>query len=516
MLHSPAIEEPDRPVSSARPILVGWILVFVSALALYALTANRGVQWQDSGDIALRIYRGDLTNPLGLALVHALHFWLGRFALAVSNVEPVFAITLVSAVAAAMAVANLFGCVMTATRNLPSALFAAASLAVANTFWRLATVTEVYTLTAALLAGECWCLLALAGGAGRYALWGMLLFNGLGVGNHLQAGLTTPVVVVVAVQAWRAGRVRLADLLIGVALWFAGTLPYTILVLQELYRSGDWLGTIKSALVGNFGASVANAGLPLQFTAVSIAFLFFSFPNLLLPAAVYGLVKGPLTGVPIMARRALLAGLILHALFVLRYNVQDQYTFLLPVFVLLCIFGGFGAAMTRRWNPSIMRRGITAGAVILLAVTPLVYWGTASLLRHYGLFHGTLHRKHAKPYRDAYEYLLIPWSVVEDSADRMSREAIELAGAGGLIVTEDSMARFALQYRQMRSAMAGVEIENWSSLPEAQTELLERMRRKVAAGRRVVLVPLNRDAPAVPPPGEAWERKGDLYVLISF
>ncbi|HQE44706.1 MAG TPA: hypothetical protein PLM77_16070, partial [Phycisphaerae bacterium] len=116
MLHSPAIEEPDRPVSSARPILVGWILVFVSALALYALTANRGVQWQDSGDIALRIYRGDLTNPLGLALVHALHFWLGRFALAVSNVEPVFAITLVSAVAAAMAVANLFGCVMTATR----------------------------------------------------------------------------------------------------------------------------------------------------------------------------------------------------------------------------------------------------------------------------------------------------------------------------------------------------------------------------------------------------------------
>lgn len=505
-----------EPGLSTRPswrVLGGWLAVFSAALLLYTLTANRGAQWQDGGDIALRIYRQELGNRLGLALVHALHYWLGRLALAVTDLEPVFAITLVSAVAAAAAVANVFGCVWTTTRRLPAAVFAAASLAVANTFWHLATITEVYTLTAALLAAECWCLLALGRGAGRYALWGMLLFNGLGIANHLQSGLTTPVLLVVAVVAWRQRRVGLDDLAIGAALWLLGTLPYSGLVAVELARSGDLAGTLQSALVGKFGARVANLPLSLGFTGISLAFLVFSFPNLLLPAAVYGMAKARRIGVPSLARRALLAGLILHALFVFRYNIPDQYTFLLPVFVFLCIFGGFGAAAVLGWSSARQRRGLVATAVALLIATPLVYWAVTSVLRHYGVLGRFLYHK---PYRDDYEYLLIPWSVVEVSAERMSREAVQLAGEDGLIVTEDPMARFAIEYRVLRSGRERLETAVWPGAAGTQTgkaALLEQARQKATGPGRVVLVPLNRNSPAMPPPVGSWQRTGDLYVL---
>jgi hypothetical protein len=379
----------DRQIASTESETArawpGWLACFVVALALYAATANRGPQWQDSGDHILRVVTGESGNPLGLALIHPLHHWLCRFAAALNLLEPAFAVTLVSALAAAFAVANVYGCVLTLTSDRLVAAFAAISLAIANTFWKLATVTEVNTLTAALLSAECWCLIAfiksrpidnrqptidnlpswLRGGAcpGRAgvpswlrfaspscfsAFLGMFLFNGLGLANHNLALLTTPLLAVVALIALRNRWVSARQLSLAAAVWSIGSLPYTGLVLSEAIRSGDLPATIQSALFGNINKKdVLSASISGSRLLMNVAFISLNFPNLLLPAAVFGFFAARRIGVAPLARRALLAALILHALFALRYPVADQHYFFLPMYVLLVIFGGVGFAAWR-------------------------------------------------------------------------------------------------------------------------------------------------------------------------
>ena len=138
---------PDDP-----EILKGWIALFLVALALYAATASRGAQWQDSGHNILRIVTGESLNPLGLALSHPLHHWLGRLVILPNILEPCFAITLISSLAAAFAVANTYGCVCVLTRRREAAVLAAVSLSLANTFWQKSTGAETYTLAPALLS----------------------------------------------------------------------------------------------------------------------------------------------------------------------------------------------------------------------------------------------------------------------------------------------------------------------------------------------------------------------------
>ncbi|MCH7596302.1 MAG: hypothetical protein IID35_07055, partial [Planctomycetes bacterium] len=80
-----------------------WCVLVVVSFGLYACTANRGAQWQDSGVHLLRVVTHEAVNPLGLALSHPLHHWLSRTAVALDVLEPSFVMTLVSGLAAAIA-----------------------------------------------------------------------------------------------------------------------------------------------------------------------------------------------------------------------------------------------------------------------------------------------------------------------------------------------------------------------------------------------------------------------------
>ena len=54
------------------------VLCRCSGFVLYALTAQQGVSWQDSGMLQFRIVTGDYTGNLGLALAHPLYIAIGR------------------------------------------------------------------------------------------------------------------------------------------------------------------------------------------------------------------------------------------------------------------------------------------------------------------------------------------------------------------------------------------------------------------------------------------------------
>lgn len=510
----PAGSGPSSPAPAGPSLAAGWTLLLTVSFVLYAATASRGIQWQDAGHNILRAMTGEVHHPLGLALAHPLHHLLGRLAVAPGWLEPALAVTLISSLAGAFAVANTFGCVRLLTRNGGAGLFAAGSLAVCHTCWQWSTLAETYTLTAALLAGECWCLVAYVRSRHRRFLWGMLLLNGLGLGNHLQALLTTPVLAIVALLALRRREVRWPGVAIGAVLWVAGSLPYTALVLTEMLDSGQVIATVRSALFGRLYSNQVLSMIPsARVLAVSLAAILYSFPNLLIPAAVYGLLRPRSQDVPALAWKVLLAGLILHALFVLRYNVIDQHTFLLPTYVLLALFAGIGAARVLRWPNARRRRFLCVTGVVLCLTTPAVYGLASATARRAGLFEGTLHNK---PYRDDYAYLLTPWSVAERSAERMSTQAVDLAGPRGTVISEDPMARFALEYQRLRRGWSelNVVVVSVPNSPKGREILGESFAQASRAGRDVVLVPMNADRPAAQPPvGYRWRREGDLYQL---
>ncbi len=513
------------PEATRNRIWPGWLACLAGGMFLYGLTANRGAQWQDSGYFILRSVMGESVNPLGLALTHPLHYWLSRCVIWPGLVEPAFAITLISSAAAAFAVANLFGCVMTLTGNRPVALLVAASLAVANTFWQLATIAETYTLTAALLAAQCWCLIlfvkptiddqaAQSETTSRgtrsdrkqaLAFLGMLFFNGLSLANHNLALLTLPMLGVAALWGLKHGVIRYRFLLYGVSLWLVGSSPYLFLVMSEGLRSGEWNETLRSALFGRaFGDKVLSTSISMRSMAISAGFVLLNFPNLFLPAAICGLSAVRRQCNDANVYRMLLVGLAVHALFAFRYSVPDQHYFFLSTYLFLCLFAGAGFAQWTNPQRQSMpfRRTVMVVAWAVILATPVVYAMVPTLLRR---FDALEFFKRNKPYRDDYAYLFHPWSVSERSADRMSREAVELAGETGVIIVEDHMAEFAVRYQVLRDARNKTAV-----VAELDPRDFEEA---AAAGRRIVLVPHDRDHPTTHSLTGTWRRQGDLYLL---
>lgn len=505
------------PENSSKRIWPAWLIWLGLSFALYALTANRGPQWQDSGSFILRIMRGELGNPLGIALAHPLHYWIGRGAIRIPGLEPAFAITLISSLGAAICVANLFGCVVSLTGNRAAAALAAASLMVANTFWQLATLVETYSLSAAFLTAKCWCLVLLvqlsaasdASGRNRtrvsFLFMSMWLLNGLSFANHNLALLTA--VMLVAVSAWAIHRraVNAAAILMAIGLWVVGAVPILWLIVRELIATADLPGTIRSTLFGTaFQEQVLSVSPSGQLLMISVGFVVLNFPNLLLPAAVYGIWHGRRESGMRTSLGMLFVGFTLHALFAFRYPVPDQHYFFLSTYVFLCLFGGVGFAIGFDRFQDRGRRRLQVAAWGLVLATPVVYSVVPAAFRRIDLL-GFVERN--KPYRDDYTYLFIPWTFVERSAAQMSDQAADLAGPNGAIIVEDGMAQFAVKYALERRKLSGVDV----FVPEMPPKEMEAA---FESGRKIILVPHNADHPTTLPLRGTWKRIGDLYELV--
>ena len=491
-----------RPASGARRVLIAAGALFLAVFALYALTAQHDIAWQDQGEYVLRMVTGEQIHHMGLALSHPLHQWLGRISIGLLPfLEPPHAAAMVSALFGALTVTMVFGAVAGLTRNPWAATFAAVSLAVAHTFWRLSTYVDCYTISTMLLAIECGCLIGFARSRAPGWLLGMMFVNGLGLANHNLALLMLPVlgiVLLMGVFYWRV--LSWGGFALAIGLWVVGSLPFTGLVFGRMLETGQVMGTIHSALFGDFESNVLHMGLPVTQTAISTGFMALSFPSLALPLAVLGMFKGQMAP---LVRRALLAGLAIHLLFVLRYDVIDQYTFLGPAYTILMIFAGSGMAVLLA-RPRSRRRLTVAGlAAGLLLLTPLIYLQAPELARASGWVEPF---ERNRPYRDDYTYLFHPWRHHETSAGDMSRHAVELAGERAIIISPNQMAMYAIRYQLHREQRDGVELER--TFHSSLARLADRH------DRPVVLVPRDRDDPddGVVLPWGRWVREGDLYL----
>lgn len=494
-----------------------WLGVALVAAAVYVATANRGPQWQDSGWQQWRILTGSLDHPAGLALTHPLQFALGRLSLrAFPTLEPALAITLVSCLSAAVAIANLAAALIILTRNLAASLISAAALMLSHTFWQHATHTESYGLVLALLSAEWLCLAQYTRGRRPAWLLGWALVNGLGIANHMLAALSTPVLVVVLAALFHVKQLRGHTCAAAAGLWLLGALPYVVYVIKTGLATGDLGTAVHSALFGNYAPGVMNVVPSLAMLGLSLGFLAYNFPGLTLPLALHAMAGK--TDAPSLVWRAMWAWFVIYFVFAARYAVTDQYSFFFPAYGVLALFAGLGLAdiLSGRHGPRWLtgRARLVAVAAALTAVwTPLVYRVASRVAAEHGFLAEAVGRK---PYRDGWQAFFVPWGIGQDAAVRVNRAAYDLAGPTGIVYVADSMMEHALRYEQyVGRASPNVEIVIGDVVERDETPAQRRQRLAEAlrGGRTFVLVPSDRERPDVGVPGARWERRGDLYVL---
>lgn len=509
-----SLQSTSRPRS--RTAYRIWGLTFAMALLLYVSTAHRGVQWQDSGAQQYRILTGQLEHPRGLALAHPVQYYLGRAAIRVPRLEPAFAITLVSAVAGAVAAANLALTIQLLTRSWVASGIAAVGLTLSHTFWQHATHTESYALTAALLTAE-WLMLAAFAATGREVFLPLLgLLNGVGIANHLLAALVLPVNAILIVWAVRHGRCTRRTALIAAVLWIIGTLPFTSLVVHFATETGDLGHAIRFALVGDFAADVFNTHLSGRMLCLSVAYTLYNFPGLTVPLAFLGICQGlRRAAAPRWLTSAVLAELVIFALFVVRYPIRDQYMYFFPIYLLLALLAGIGLSDVVRWRLPRVRRTIVVAAAMTAIWTPMVFIASAAIARWRGLFPTMVLNK---PYRDGYQTFFLPWGVGDNACQQLNRAVAESADGSGIVLVNDSTMLLAIRYAQeVDQIPKDVEIMPIRpTCPEDEiAEWRERLTAALAARRPVVLVTRDRDHPRTYIRGAVWKRRGDIYLLAG-
>lgn len=462
----------------------------IGAFVLYVLTGARTIQWQDSAQFTYRIATGTQENVYGLAMVHPLHFMLGCCAALLFPHHLPWALSGVSALGGALAVGLTTAAVTRLTHNTLAALYAGLSLLLAHTFWRFSCLPEVYTWSAALMMGQILLYIRSKDSqSSTHWIW-IFALNGIALSNHNLALLTLAVWGIRFLLECRntPGLIRQLPLM-GVA-WLMGTLPFSLLILQEGLHSGDWQQTIHSALFGHgFREQVSGLFPKPAFSAISIAFLLLSFPGLALFFS-YLTWKNRRT-----ARRSfpgvLFAIAAIHLLFFLRYNVIDQYTFLVPVFPLIALFSGAGFALCPKPN-------LKKAAWICLLIQVPLYGITPAVARATGILQPFARNK---PFRDDAEYLFWPWRFQDTSGDQLSRAAFEAAKPNGIVVYADPMVEHTLRWQRREQ-----ELERDIELLRAERH--EEMLEALKSNQRLIWVPLRTTDPI---PG-GWQERGGVWI----
>jgi len=426
------MSEPQLPRGE---ITRNYLAVFAVAVFVYAVSCAPGSLWQDSGMLQYRTWHNDIEGKLGLALSHPLFYILAIGARYIPAGQFAHRVNLVSAIAGALAVANLFLLVrLWLGRNLP-AVIAAVTFGVSHTFWRHSAIAETYTLYIALLLAELIMLLRYCQtGKVNYLYW-LGLLNGLAIATHMLASIPLLCYAVLFVILIAGRKIGFKDLLITVVFWTAGAFPYMFLIIKNIIQTADVTGTLASAAFGNsWKADVLNTSLSLKIVKENFLFLVLNFPtpNILLFFA------GCLTLSKISRIRAfnniLLAVLFLFLAFAFRYTIQDRYAFFIPFYCVVSIAAGAGACFLQT---KISRKDLMYLILAFAFFPPVVYAIAPKLAeRTQIIFKG----RRQIPYRNDYEYFLQPWKTGYRGANRFAKEALGMVEDNAVIYADGTVA----------------------------------------------------------------------------
>ena len=442
------------PMAETNQKLSWWYAgIFFSTALVYILSCAPGALWQDSGLIQYRIWHNDVEGPLGLALSHPLFYIITIAVKYVPLGEFFYRINLVSAIAGAVTIANIFLLVhLWLDRNFP-AVVAAVTLAVSHTFWSHAGIIETYTLWAAIFTTELIMLLQYTKTKRMLYLYWLGLLNGLAIAVHNLASIPFLFYAVFVVVLLVKKNIRFRDLAIIALLWILGALPYEYLIIKNIMQTGSVTGTLASAAFGvRWKGAVLNAALSKEIIKENLLFILLNFPTpnlLLFFVGLFGLYK---ISTSHSFRNILLGLIVLFFIFAFRYNVPDRYAFFLPFYCMVSIFIGLGAYLfLERIN-----RKVFAYLILLFCILPAcVYTVMPARAEKMQINLGT---RNNVPYRNDYKYFLQPWKTGYRGAEHFADEALGAMENNAIIFADSSTVAPLLLMQEIKGKRPDVKV----------------------------------------------------------
>jgi hypothetical protein len=426
----------------SRNLTVSYVVVLLAAAVLYIATCAPGPLWQDSGMYQYRIWHNDIEGKLGLALSHPLYHIIGIGVKYIPLGEFAYRVNLISAIAAAFTIANLFLLLrLWLGKNLPAVL-AAITLALSWTIWQFASIAEVYTLYSALLFAELIMLLQYIKTRRVGFLYLLALFNGLAIADHMWGIIPFTCYVVFVVVLLVQKQIRLRNLAVFVGLWVIGAAPYEYLIVKNTVETGNFTAALASAFFGKgWSGAVLNTHLSARLVGGNLIFMaynFSTFNGLFFFAGLYGLKK---VSPSRSFRNILLALLILFFVFAFRYTVPDRYAFFMPFYCLVSVLIGIGFnSLVTQPNRKILCR-----IVFILALLPIPTYIIAPVIAQKMQFN--LSTKRDIPYRNEYIWFLRPWQTGYHGPEKFANEALD-AVEDNAIIYADGTTVYPLWYVQ--------------------------------------------------------------------
>ncbi len=419
-----------KAVASIKPLHSYFILLGLGII-FYSVCCAPGVLWQDSGMYQYRIQHNDIEGKLGLALAHPLyhiigiaikHFPFGRLA---------YKVNLISAIAAALTVANVFLLLrLWVGRNLP-AVVGALTLALSWNLWQHACIAEVYTLYLALFSAELLILFKYVKTKRVGFLYLLALLNGLAIANHMWAAIAFVCYLAFVIVLVVKKQIKFQELGFAIILWMLGAAPYEYLILKNIIQTGDIAGTISSAIFGNnWHGAVLNTSLSAGIVKENLIFIAYNFPTpngLFFFAGLYALNKLS----PSKSFRNILFSLvILFFIFAFRYTVPDRYAFFMPFYCLVSILIGLGFGF-------VVRQGnyrILGWIVVILTLLPIPIYAITPVIAEKMQF--VIHARRQIPYRNDYTWFLRPWQIGNYGPELFANEALQSVENNALIYAD--------------------------------------------------------------------------------
>ncbi len=440
-------------VEAGNNLKASYIAVLLIAAVLYVATCAPGPLWQDSGMYQYRIWHNDVQGNLGLALSHPLYHIIGIGVKRIRLGEFAYRINLISAVAAALTIANLFLLLRLWLNRMLPAVIAAAALAFSHTFWRHAVIAETYTLYTALLLTELLILLQYVKTRRLVFLYLLGLFNGLAAANHMLAVIPFVCYLAFCIVLLARRQIRLRHFGIIVLMWLIGSAPYGYLILKNIIQTGGFAATAASALFGkSWQGNVLNVGLSSELIKENLIFLAYNFPTpnvIFFFAGICGLRK-------ISPARSFanifLALLILFFIFAFRYTVPDRYAFFIPFYCLVSVLIGVGFELLVI-QPN---RKILCWIVFIFALLPIPTYIIAPAIAEKAGF--DISTRADVPYRDDYMWFLQPWKAGYSGAEKFAEEVFDKLEPEAVVYADNTMVYPLLYMQEVERKRADITI----------------------------------------------------------
>lgn len=363
------------------------LFLFLGFFALYALTAQRGLGWGDSGEFQYRILSlpwsaGLAAGTESFATSHPLYVLVGKLV-----AWSPYTVTLISSLFGALAVCGLYAC----TRRADLCVL----FGLSHCFWWLSCVAEVYTMVTALLSFEVFFLLRFLRTGRRTDLAAMMFVNGINLCIHNVALLSLPVYGILLLSGWKRRNV-LADIAVAAGAWAAGAVLWVYAFVTR--------GPADVLFGGYGGAALGFWSTNWKVTLFNYALVSISLvvPLLLVRWHFRARARACAPRVP----RAVLALAAMHALFWVRYFNVSQFTFFLPtLFFVYLLLARLEIGRTRFRALLPMQVLLPVMAYLIASQVPVPAW------------YRNLHAD-----RNEAAYFMLPWKCHDTSADRCAAQ----------------------------------------------------------------------------------------------